>query len=114
MSKLFQHLNNLFRKSSSLIYYEQRRDFNANRAVVTRIKRTHFTQMYPVQLIKPDGSTLSIKYSVPRLMIKLPVQFETLSAEMQRKVKLARLPKDTKKKKQRVSLKFDPLKYAKK
>ena len=48
------------------------------------------------------------------LNFQLPLDFDNLSADMQRKVKLMRLPKDTTKKAKKVSVAFDPMKYAKK
>lgn len=115
MSKLLQGLSNLLRQSSSTILHEQRRGFNSNRAIVTRVKRAHFTQVYPVQLVNPDGSTVRVKYPTPRIMLKLPLDFEKLSTEEKRKVKLMRLPKDANKKKEKVAkVAFDPMKYARK
>ena len=96
--------------------------------------------MYPIQLVNPDGSTVRIRYDVPKQYVKvkivqtfckdfkwnqffriykfptfqLPLDFDNLSADMQRKVKLMRLPKDTTKKAKKVTVAFDPMKYAKK
>ena len=56
---------------SLTLWHEQRREFNANRAAVTRIRRKAFTQMYPVQLVNPDGSTIRIKYPTPRINVKV-------------------------------------------
>ena len=56
---------------SLTFWHEQRRDFNANRAAVSRIKRKFFTQMYPIQLVNPDGSTVRIRYDVPKKYVKV-------------------------------------------
>ena len=69
---------------STLPWAEQRRQLNANRAAVTKIKRNVFTRMYPVTLVNADGSTTRIKYSVPRILVKLPLDFDSLDENMQR------------------------------
>ena len=56
---------------SSTFWHEQRRDFNSNRAAVSRIRRKFFTQMYPIQLVNPDGSTVRIRYDVPKQYVKV-------------------------------------------
>ena len=52
-------------------YFEQVRSFNANRAVVTKIKRTTYCRKYPTLLVQPDGSTITINYHEPREIIKV-------------------------------------------
>ena len=49
----------------------QVRNFNANRAVVTKIKRATYCRKYPTLLVQPDGSTITIKYHEPREIIKV-------------------------------------------
>ena len=98
---------------SSLAFGEQRRNLNANRSAVTKIKRNVFTRVYPVTLVNPDGSTIRIKYSTPRILVKLPLDFESLDDEMQRKVRLLRQPKERKVEQKKVQVAFDPMKYAK-
>ena len=93
--------------------FEQRRNFNANRAVVTRVKRTLFSRLYPTTLVNPDGSTVRIKYPTPRILVKLPLDFTKLDSEMQRKIRLLRQSTVVKEKKQEVKVAFDPLKYVK-
>lgn len=104
----------LFPVFSSYIWWEQLRHFNANRAVVTKIKRTVFPRLYPVTLVNADGSTVRTKYPTPRHIVKLPLDFDSLDAETQHKVKILRQPKGKKEYKQQVKVAFDPLKYAKK
>ena len=52
-------------------HFEQIRNFNANRAVVTKIKRTTYCRKYPTLLVQPDGSTITINYHEPREIIKV-------------------------------------------
>ena len=53
------------------IAFEQVRNLNANRVVVTKIKRATYCRKYPTLLVKPDGSTITIKYHEPREIIKV-------------------------------------------
>ena len=53
------------------VYFEQFRNFNANRAVVTKIKRTTYCRKYPTLLVQPDGSTITVNYHEPREIIKV-------------------------------------------
>ncbi len=80
---------------------------------MTKVKRPLYTRLYPNLLVNPDGSTVRIKYSLPRHLVKLPLDFESLSTEEQRKVRLMRQPKGKKVVKTEVKVAFDPLKYAK-
>ena len=50
---------------------QQVRHLNANRAMVTRIKRNVFEKKYPTMLVRPDGSTVTVKYHAPRQIIKV-------------------------------------------
>ena len=54
------------------------------RASFNSIKRPVFARMYPVTLIKPDGSSFSINYHEPISIIKLPYDLNQLS-ETERK-----------------------------
>lgn len=92
----------------------QCREFNANRAAVTKVKRALHARQYPVNLVNPDGSTIRIKYPTPRVIVKLPLDFESASPELQRLIRLSRQSKETVVKKEEVKVAFDPLKYAKK
>ena len=96
-----------------MVFAEQRRYLNANRSTVTKIKRNVFTRVYPVSLVNPDGSTIRVKYSTPRILVKLPLDFESLDGEMQRKIRLLRQPKERKVEQKKVHVAFDPMKYAK-
>ena len=107
-SELFSFLFSL-----SKICFEQKRDFNSNRAVVTRVKRSLYSRLYPTTLVNPDGSTVRIKYPTPRILVKLPLDFNKLDPEMQRKVRLLRQPTGNKEKIKEIKVAFDPLKYVK-
>ncbi|MGH0183323.1 UNVERIFIED_CONTAM: hypothetical protein FKN15_015278 [Acipenser sinensis] len=43
--------------------------------------------MYPVLLVRPDGSTITIRYKEPRRILMMPVDISTLS-EAERKARL--------------------------
>lgn len=114
MSQILQTIQRQLFRYCTLPWAEQRRHLNANRAAVTKIKRNVFTRMYPVTLVNADGSTTRIKYSVPRILVKLPLDFDSLDENMQRKVRLLRQPKERKVEQKTVHVAFDPMKYAKK
>jgi len=52
---------------------------NSNRSSVTRINRCQFLLHYPTKVVNPDGSTYTIRYTTPRMIIKLPVDVTQLS-----------------------------------
>merc|ERR1719431_2161837 len=116
MNRLFESVSkSLLHNSLSKVFCEeQKRDFNSNRALVSRVKRTLFPRLYPSTLVNPDGSTVRIKYPTPRNLVRLPLDFAKLDAEMQRKIRLLRQPTGIKEKKREIKVAFDPLKYAKK
>lgn len=93
------------------IAFEQVRNLNANRVVVTKIKRATYCRKYPTLLVKPDGSTITIKYHEPREIIKLPVIFENCTPEQQKRIRLMRQPRGAIKTKDEFVPTFDPLKY---
>ena len=80
---------------------------------MTRVKRSLFTRLYPTTLVNPDGSTVRIKYPTPRILVKLPLDFNKLDSDMQRKVRLLRQPTGNKEKVKEIKVAFDPLKYVK-
>ncbi|XP_074053883.1 large ribosomal subunit protein mL55 [Macrotis lagotis] len=57
---------------------------NSNRASLTRIHRKAYTRLYPVLLVKQDGSTIRIRYKEPRRILTMPVDIDTLSPEERR------------------------------
>lgn len=58
---------------------------HAFRASIAPIKRGIYARQYPVTLIKPDGSTIQIKYHEPIALIKLPVDVNKLSEDERKK-----------------------------
>nr|XP_020476588.1 39S ribosomal protein L55, mitochondrial isoform X2 [Monopterus albus] len=55
--------------------------FNSNRTSVARCYRQRYERLYPVLLVRPDGSTVNIKYKEPRHILTLPVNLSALSEE---------------------------------
>jgi len=109
---LFNRMLLAYRTSQDVPHhFEQIRNFNANRAVVTKIKRTTYCRKYPTLLVQPDGSTITINYHEPREIIKLPVKFEECSPEQQKRIRLMRQPRGVTKTKEELVTTFDPLKY---
>ncbi|XP_030640736.1 large ribosomal subunit protein mL55 [Chanos chanos] len=60
---------------------------NSNRTSVVRCNRQKFERMYPVLLVRPDGSTINIRYKEPKRILMMPVDINTLSEE-ERKARL--------------------------
>ncbi|KAG8443500.1 hypothetical protein GDO86_012049 [Hymenochirus boettgeri] len=60
---------------------------NSNRTSIVRCGRKTHIRQYPVLLVQPDGSTISIPYKEPRRILKMPVDITTLSEE-ERKARL--------------------------
>ena len=56
------------------------------------IKKPVYAQQYPVLLVKPDGSTIRIKYHEPLSIINLPLDLNTLE-EVDRKRRLLKVAK---------------------
>ncbi|KAM9476054.1 large ribosomal subunit protein mL55 [Clarias gariepinus] len=54
---------------------------NSNRCSVVRCSRQKYERMYPVLLVRPDGSTINIRYKEPRRIIMMPVDITSLSEE---------------------------------
>ncbi|XP_017322530.1 39S ribosomal protein L55, mitochondrial [Ictalurus punctatus] len=54
---------------------------NSNSCSVVRCSRQKYERMYPVLLVRPDGSTINIRYKEPRRIIMMPVDISSLSEE---------------------------------
>ncbi|XP_029797313.1 39S ribosomal protein L55, mitochondrial [Suricata suricatta] len=57
---------------------------DSNRASLTRVRRQTYARLYPVLLVKQDGSTIHIRYREPRRMLEMPVDLDALSPEERR------------------------------
>ncbi|XP_005991188.1 large ribosomal subunit protein mL55 [Latimeria chalumnae] len=60
---------------------------NSNRTSVVRCGRQTHARMYPVLLVRPDGSTIKIQYKEPKRILMMPVDISTLTEE-ERKARL--------------------------
>lgn len=75
------------RHGQAKLLHTQIPQLNSNRASVACCGRQRYERMYPVMLVRPDGSTVSIRYKEPRRIIMMPVNLSTLSEE-ERRVRL--------------------------
>ncbi|KAL7396909.1 hypothetical protein ABVT39_013475 [Epinephelus coioides] len=57
---------------------------NSNRTSVVRCGRQKYERLYPVMLVRPDGSTVSIRYKEPKRILLMPINLSTLSEEERR------------------------------
>lgn len=57
---------------------------DSSRASLVRLHRQAYARLYPVLLVKQDGSTIHIRYREPKRMLVLPVDLDTLSPEERR------------------------------
>ncbi|XP_069323580.1 large ribosomal subunit protein mL55 [Eulemur rufifrons] len=57
---------------------------DSSRASLTRVRRQAYARLYPVLLVKQDGSTIHIRYREPRRMLAMPIDLDTLSPEERR------------------------------
>ncbi|XP_075398277.1 large ribosomal subunit protein mL55 [Tenrec ecaudatus] len=54
---------------------------DCNRASFTRLRRQAYARVYPVLLVKQDGSTIHIRYREPRRLLVMPIDIDQLSPE---------------------------------
>ncbi|QQP57063.1 39S ribosomal protein L55_ mitochondrial, partial [Caligus rogercresseyi] len=87
------------------------RNLNANRAVITGVRRPHPIRTYPTLLVNPDGSTYEIRYAVPRQIIKLPINPENCSEEDRLRIQKLRLKREKVTVSQDMESSFDPSQY---
>ncbi|XP_043249564.1 39S ribosomal protein L55, mitochondrial [Colletes gigas] len=73
---------------STQIALSIRRNLNCWTAAITKKHRKIYMRTYPTHLILSDGSSINIEYDVPRMIIKLPLDMDTISEE-QRKIRVA-------------------------
>ncbi|XP_054847413.1 39S ribosomal protein L55, mitochondrial [Eublepharis macularius] len=62
---------------------------NSNRTSIACIPRQKYAKVYPVLLVRPDGSTFHIRYKEPRRILMMPVDINTLP-EAERRARLRR------------------------
>ncbi|XP_054440042.1 large ribosomal subunit protein mL55 isoform X2 [Pteronotus mesoamericanus] len=60
------------------------RQADSSRAALTRVRRQAYARLYPVLLVKQDGSTIHIRYREPRRMLVMPMDLDSLSPEERR------------------------------
>ena len=83
---LFRYVNSIKTPLASSVRY-----FNANRCLVTKIRRSKYMRHYPTTIVFKDGSTILTRYHEPRALIKLPLILEELdSAEEKQDFNLRR------------------------
>ncbi|XP_051867626.1 39S ribosomal protein L55, mitochondrial [Pristis pectinata] len=86
---------------------------NSNRTSVVRFGRQVYTRLYPVLLVRPDGSTINIRYKEPRRIITMPVDVSLLP-EAERKARMRkREPKKVKVKEEQFEDEFKVEDYSK-
>ncbi|KAK6750218.1 hypothetical protein RB195_002297 [Necator americanus] len=102
----------LLHQFSSCRALEQERG-NAWRACLGKICRTQYLRHYPVKLIRPDGSSVEIRYLEPRAVVRLPVDVNTLSDDEKRQRLAARKPKTMKIVQEQIDDNFDATEYMK-
>ncbi|XP_051468320.1 39S ribosomal protein L55, mitochondrial isoform X2 [Apus apus] len=65
------------------------RRHNSNRASVCHLHRQLYGRLYPVLLVKTDGSTVRLRYREPKRILMLPLDSSALP-EAERKARLRR------------------------
>ncbi|GAA48505.1 39S ribosomal protein L55 mitochondrial [Clonorchis sinensis] len=66
---------------------------NANRAVVTHIKRKTYARTYPVTVALPNGASIRIRYEEPRYLLQVPLDLDECSPEERQRRLLRRTPR---------------------
>ncbi|KAI7798093.1 39S ribosomal protein L55, mitochondrial [Triplophysa rosa] len=97
MALIYQPCKSLFRCLQRVVtfrclqatsaFHSSAAQSNSNRTCVVRFGRQKYERLYPVLLVRPDGSTINIRYKEPRRIKMMPVDFNSLSEE-ERKARL--------------------------
>ncbi|KAI1891957.1 hypothetical protein AGOR_G00149060 [Albula goreensis] len=74
---------------AALTFHSTACPHNSNRTSIVRYGRQKYERMYPVLLVRPDGSTINIRYKEPKKIVMMPLDISTLS-EKERKARLWR------------------------
>lgn len=67
-------LTNTTQLSQTSLLHTQTPQLNSNRTSVVRCSRQKYERLYPVMLVRPDGSTVNIRYKEPRRLLMVSVQ----------------------------------------
>jgi len=84
---------------------------NCYRSSITRFSRDIYSRLYPNFLVLPDGSTIRIRYSEPRHLVKLPVDIASLSEKEQKTRLLRRSAVQKEKMEMTLDTAYDPSAY---
>ncbi|XP_019385025.1 PREDICTED: 39S ribosomal protein L55, mitochondrial [Crocodylus porosus] len=79
---------------------------NSNRAAIANLQRQIYGRVYPVLVVRPDGSTIHIRYKEPRRILTLPVDLSTLP-DAERRARLRRRSHSKHQTKQEKLLEYD-------
>lgn len=66
------------------------RCFNSNAFKLTMIKRPRYLRMYPTLMVYKDGSTVTVRQSEPRAIIKIPLLYEECKTDDERQAWMTR------------------------
>ncbi|KAK2815969.1 hypothetical protein Q5P01_026436 [Channa striata] len=72
------------RPGRASLLHTQCAQLNSNRTSVVRCGRQRYERLYPVILVRPDGSTVNLRYKEPRRILMMPINLSTLSEEERR------------------------------
>ncbi|XP_008588623.1 PREDICTED: 39S ribosomal protein L55, mitochondrial-like [Galeopterus variegatus] len=67
---------------------------DSNRALLTRVRRQAYARLYPVLLVRQDGSTIHIRYREPRRMLVVSSLHLALSGACLRAEEVVGMPID--------------------
>ncbi|XP_022615086.1 39S ribosomal protein L55, mitochondrial isoform X2 [Seriola dumerili] len=72
------------RAQMASLFHTHVAQLNSNRTSIVRCDRYKYERLYPVMLVRPDGSTINIRYTEPRRILTMPVILSSLSEEERR------------------------------
>ncbi|XP_053265896.1 39S ribosomal protein L55, mitochondrial [Podarcis raffonei] len=85
-------------------FHTSTRQSNSNRTSIACVARQKYARLYPVLLVRPDGSTFYIRYKEPRQILSIPVDINTLP-DAERRARLRK--RDTSKLKPKEETRFE-------
>ncbi|XP_025404969.1 39S ribosomal protein L55, mitochondrial [Sipha flava] len=89
------------------------RSFSSNTAAITKIHRNIYPQHYYTKIVQPDGSSFTVRFIDPRIIIKLPLDMNSITEEERKRRLEARKPKKKVKIVEELDDSFDRTKYLK-